>query len=73
MKTKISKGFQTVVPKEIRAKLGLKPGDSLIWEDEGDAALVKPRKKKTLKDIAGMISIGGDAVVSKKNAQRGEL
>jgi AbrB family looped-hinge helix DNA binding protein len=73
MKTKISKGFQTVVPKEIRAKLGLKPGDSLIWEAEDDAALIKPRKKKTLKDISGMISVGGDALVSKKKAQSGEL
>jgi AbrB family looped-hinge helix DNA binding protein len=73
MKTKISKGFQTVVPKEIRVKLGLKPGDSLWWEARGDTAVVKPKKRKTLADITGMISVGGDAVISKKKAQRGEL
>jgi len=73
MKTKISKGFQTVVPREIRKKLGLEPGDSLEWEEKGEEVVVKPRKRKTLKDITGMISVGGDAVVSKKKAQRGEL
>jgi AbrB family looped-hinge helix DNA binding protein len=73
MKTKISKGFQTVVPKEIREKLGLKPGDSLLWEVKDDVVVVKPGKKKTLEDITGAISVGGDAVASKKKAQRGEL
>jgi AbrB family looped-hinge helix DNA binding protein len=73
MKTRISKGFQTVVPKEIRAKFGLRPGDSLLWEAKGEVAVVRPRKKKTLKDITGIIAVGGDAVVSKKKAQRGEL
>ncbi len=73
MKTKISKGYQTVVPKKIREKFGLKPGDSLVWEEKDNAALVKPKKKKTLEDITGIISVGGNAVVSKKKAQRGEL
>ena len=73
MKTKISKGFQTVVPKKIRAKLGLKPGDSLIWEARDDDVIIKPRKKQTFEDVAGMISMGGDALVSKKKAQRGEI
>jgi len=73
MKTKISKGYQTVVPKDVRRKFGIKPGDSLIWEERGNEVVVKPKKKKTLKDITGMISVGGDAVVSKKKAQRGEL
>lgn len=73
MKTKISKGFQTVVPKEIRKKMGIKPGDSLLWEERGDSAVVKPRKRKTLEDITGIISVGGDAVELKKKVQRGEL
>jgi AbrB family looped-hinge helix DNA binding protein len=73
MRTKISKGFQVVVPKKIRDKLGLKPGDSLVWEEMGDVVVVKPKKKKTLEDITGIISVGGDAVVSKKKVQRGEL
>lgn len=73
MKTKISKGYQTVVPKDIRGKFGIKPGDSLIWEERGNEVVVKPKKKTTIEDITGIISVGGDAVVSKKKAQRGEL
>lgn len=73
MKTKISKGFQTVVPKDIRKKLGIEPGDSLLWEDKNGNIVVRPKKRTTIEDITGMISVGGDAVVSKKKAQRGEL
>jgi len=73
VKTKISKGYQVVVPKKIREKLRLKPGDSLIWEERGDTIVVKPKRRKTLEDITGIISVGGDAVASKKKAQRGEL
>jgi AbrB family looped-hinge helix DNA binding protein len=73
MKTKISKGFQTVVPGEIRKKLGLEPGDSLEWQEKDGIVTVKPRKRRTLKDITGIISVGGDAVASKRKAQRGEL
>ena len=29
--TKLSKNLQTRVPKEVREKLGLKPGDKLLW------------------------------------------
>lgn len=32
MKTKISKGYQVVVPAEVREKFGLEPGDILLWE-----------------------------------------
>lgn len=34
---------------------------------------VEPKKREATKDIAGLISVGGDAVTSKKKAQRGEL
>jgi AbrB family looped-hinge helix DNA binding protein len=52
MKTKISNSFQTVVPKEIRARLSLKPGDSLLWEERDDAVVVEPMGK-SLEDSAG--------------------
>jgi hypothetical protein len=32
---------------------------------------VLPRKKRTLKDIIGLVKAKGDAVESKKRAQRG--
>lgn len=72
MKTKISKGFQTVVPKKIRVMLGLQPGDSIVWEERGDTIVVRPKKRKSLDELVGMISIGGDAVADKKRVRRGE-
>lgn len=73
IKTKISKGFQTVVPKEIRKKLGLVPGDSITWEEKRDGTVVvKPKKKKSLDDVVGIIAVGGDAVADKKRVRQGE-
>jgi len=71
--TKVSKGYQTVVPAELREAHGISPGDKLLWEEEKGEIKVKVKKRKTLEDIAGMISVGGDAVESKKKAQRGEI
>jgi antitoxin PrlF len=48
-----SKG-QTTVPKEVRKKLKLKPGDEVSWTVEGDYALVRARTGSIL-DLAGML------------------
>jgi AbrB family looped-hinge helix DNA binding protein len=73
IRTKISKGFQTVVPKEIRKKLGLVPGDSITWEEKSDGTVVvAPKKRKSLDDVVGIIAVGGDAVADKKRVRRGE-
>jgi len=71
-KTKLSEGYSTVLPAEIRKALNLVPGDILQWEIEKGIIIVKPRKKETLEEITGMISVGGDAVTAKKNVQSGE-
>lgn len=71
-KTKLSEGYSTVLPAEIRKALNLVPGDILQWEIEKGIIMVKPRKKETLREITGMISCGGDAVTAKKNVQSGE-
>lgn len=70
-KTKISKGYQTVVPAQIRALHDVSPGDKLIWREEGGEIKVEIRKRKTIEDIKGMISAGGDAVEAKRETQRG--
>lgn len=72
-KTKISRKFSTVVPSKIRKTMGLDPGDILMWRVKNDKIEVTPRKKIELKDITGIISVGGDAVASKKKVQRGEI
>lgn len=71
-KTKVSKGYLTVVPKEVRKASQVREGDILEWSLEGDKIVVRPRRRRTLDDITGLIAHGGDAVASKRKAQRGE-
>lgn len=70
--TKISDGYSTVLPAEIRKKLNLTPGDVLQWNIEDENIIIKPRKRISLTDICGSISIGGDAVEEKKKVQSGD-
>lgn len=72
-KTKISNGFQTVVPSEIRKKFDINPGDQLEWVLTDDEVTLRFRKKVTLEDILGMVDgPETDAVELKKKVQRGE-
>ncbi|MDO8871839.1 MAG: AbrB/MazE/SpoVT family DNA-binding domain-containing protein [Methanoregula sp.] len=71
-KTKISEGYSTVLPAEIRKALDLNPGDVLQWDVEDGLITIKPRKKMTLTGICGVISNGGNAVNDKKKIQSGE-
>ena len=70
-RTKVSKGYLTVVPKEVRRASQVREGDVLEWSLEGDVIVVRPRHRRTVDDIAGVISHGGDAVASKRGVQRG--
>ncbi len=45
IETKVSSGFQTVLPSEIREKFGVGPGDGVIWTLVGDEIFVRVRKK----------------------------
>lgn len=69
--TKVSKGYQTVVPSAIRKAHNIIPGDILEWTDTNNGILVRPRKKRTLQDITGLVKSDGDAVESKKRVQKG--
>jgi len=71
--TKISKGFQTVVPSEIRKKFDVGPGDVLEWKSTENGAEIRFRKKVTIDDIFGMVDgPETDAVELKRKVQRGE-
>ncbi len=69
--TVVSNGYQTVVPVKIRKAHDISPGDVLEWIDTDDGIIVQPRKKRTLKDIIGLVKAEGDAVESKKRVQKG--
>lgn len=67
--TRVSKGYLTVVPSEVRKAIGVRPGDRLQWHLENGNLMIKIRKKASIEDIVGLISHGGDAVRSKKVVQ----
>lgn len=71
-KTKISEGYSTVLPAEIRKALNLTPGDILQWDVDDGIITIHPRKKVTLTGICGAINVGGDALKDKKKIQSGE-
>ncbi|MDI9437000.1 MAG: AbrB/MazE/SpoVT family DNA-binding domain-containing protein [Euryarchaeota archaeon] len=71
--TKISKGFQTVVPARIRKRFQVGPGDIMEWIPTGDGVELKFRKKVAIDDVLGMVEEPEtDAVELKKKAQMGE-
>ena len=71
--TKISKGFQTVVPSDVRKKFGINPGDIVKWQITKEGVIISFRKKVTIEDIFGMVDgPKTDAVELKKKVQRGE-
>ena len=69
-KSKVSKGYLTVVPKEVRKATRIREGDILEWSLEGEKIVVRPRRRRTLEDITGLIAHGGNAVRSKRRVQR---
>jgi len=71
-KTTVSRGFLTVVPKEIRRASGISEGDVLEWAIEGDAIIVRSRRRVTIEDIVSLGSHGGDAVADKRRVARGQ-
>lgn len=45
IETKVSSGFQTVLPAEIREKFDVGPGDEVVWTVIGNEIFVRVRKK----------------------------
>jgi bifunctional DNA-binding transcriptional regulator/antitoxin component of YhaV-PrlF toxin-antitoxin module len=67
--SKISRGFLTVVPRDVRQAMGAREGDRLEWQLRGTELMVRVRRPVTMEDIVGIVSHGGDAVASKKTVQ----
>lgn len=63
--SRLSTGFLTVLPEDIRTKIGAREGDLLQWRLRESKLMVRVRKRRTLEDITGLGSHGGDAVASK--------
>ncbi len=54
-KAKITFKGQVTIPKDIRNALGIEEGDSVIFMVEKDRAILKPLKKKSLRDFHGIL------------------
>lgn len=62
MQTRLDKFGRVIIPKSVRQKLGLKPGEILELEEEGEKIVIKPSHKKgslVLKD--GVLVFTGKA------------
>ena len=72
-RTKVSQGFQVAVPAGLRKKYGITVGDEVVWMVEGEEVKADFKKKPGLESIVSLGRAGGDAVETKKRAQKGEL
>ena len=73
VKTKISQGYQVVVPAKIRKNLNLKPGDEITWRSTENGIIIEPLKDVTFEDIYGLLDDDEklNAVQIKKRIQEG--
>jgi len=70
-RTKVSKGYLTVVPREIREASDIREGDVLELSLEGVKIVVRPRHPRTLDEVVALFVHDGGAVASKRDVQRG--
>lgn len=70
VQSKITSKFQVTVPKDVRDKLGLKPGDRLVWEVIGEHVRVAPTRNAFL-ERCGTIKVGpGNVLDDVREARR---
>ena len=55
--TLTSKG-QLTIPKEVRDRLGLRPGDNLIFDFDGDALHLRVERRRSLEELRGSLPAG---------------
>ena len=75
VRTKISKGYQVVVPSELRKRYDVTVGDEVLWEISSRGVSVELHKKPSLSDIVSLGHSGhrSSSVELKKRIQKGEL
>jgi bifunctional DNA-binding transcriptional regulator/antitoxin component of YhaV-PrlF toxin-antitoxin module len=74
-RTKISKGFQVVVPSKLRKRYSISVGDVVLWKISNSGVSVQLQKKPSLTDILALGHSGkrSSTVELKKRIQKGEV
>jgi AbrB family looped-hinge helix DNA binding protein len=67
--TRVSDKGQTTIPKEIREKHGIEPGDEVVWIDAEDSIVLK---KRTLTEGRGML-VPEDSTAEEREAVAKQL
>ncbi|MHB1868285.1 MAG: AbrB/MazE/SpoVT family DNA-binding domain-containing protein [Nitrososphaerales archaeon] len=75
IRTKISKGYQVVVPSQLRKRYKVSVGDEVLWEISNKGVSIQVRKKPSLGEIVGLghSRKRASSVELKKRIQRGDL
>ena len=76
VRTRISKGYQVVVPSELRKRYEVSVGDEVLWEISNKGVSVQLQKKPSLSGIVALGRSGSkssSSVKLKKRIQKGEL
>ena len=72
--TLTSKG-QLTVPKDVRDRLGLKSGDRVVFDLEGDAVRLRVERRKSLRELMGSLPATREypGKEAERDAARGHL
>ena len=75
IRTRISKGYQVVVPSELRKEYGVVEGDEVSWIASDQGVTTEFRKRPSIANIVGLGSSHerDSSVALKKRIQKGEL
>jgi antitoxin PrlF len=66
---RITSQGQITVPKAIRDRLGLKPGDDLEFEDRGDDIVLVARRRRSILEFAGVLPPAPGLVLPETNEE----
>ena len=55
LRAKLTSKGQLTLPKDVRERLGLKSGDRVVFEFEGDSVRLKVEKHRSLEELKGSL------------------
>jgi AbrB family looped-hinge helix DNA binding protein len=64
-RARVTSQGQITVPKAIRDRLGVKPGDDLEFVARGDEIVIVPRRRRSVLDFAGVLPPAPGVVLPK--------